>query len=328
MIAVNIGINIAIIVYEGNIMKIKSVALIGAGAVGSYFIWGMQELLKENFCVIAKGERAERLKAQGIIINEKKYELNVKAPEEAKNVDFIIVAAKYGGLTEAIDCIESMVTDNTLVMSVLNGVDSEELIGERIGIEHLIPAMIKIASERKENKVEFNPMTTQGVYFGEAYGGYKGSSERTKAISELFYECNINHEVCEDIITTMWYKFALNICMNLPQAVIGAPVGMYKDSEYAYHLKKCMRDEVVAVAKAKGIDISDEENIFTVSNSIKSSIFSTLQDIEAGRHTEVDMFAGALIKMGKELGVATPYNDFAYNAIKTIEEMNDGKFDY
>ena len=55
---------------------------------------------------------------------------------------------------------------------------------------------------------------------------------------------------------------------------------------------------------------------------------STLQDRDAGRHTEIDMFSGALIRMGKELGIPTPYNEFAYHMIKALEEKNDGKFDY
>ena len=59
-----------------------------------------------------------------------------------------------------------------------------------------------------------------------------------------------------------------------------------------------------------------------------SARYSTLQDLDAGRHTEIDMFSGALIRMGKELGIPTPYNEFAYHMIKALEEKNDGKFDY
>ena len=59
-----------------------------------------------------------------------------------------------------------------------------------------------------------------------------------------------------------------------------------------------------------------------------SAKFSTLQDIEAGRHTEIDMFSGALMRMGKELGIPTPYNEYTYHMIKALEEKNDRKFDY
>ena len=56
--------------------------------------------------------------------------------------------------------------------------------------------------------------------------------------------------------------------------------------------------------------------------------YSTLQDIDAGRHTEKDMFSGAMMRMGKELGIDTPYNEYTYHIIKALEEKNDGMFDY
>ena len=58
------------------------------------------------------------------------------------------------------------------------------------------------------------------------------------------------------------------------------------------------------------------------------ALYSTLQDLDAGRHTEIDMFSGALMAMGKELGIPTPYNEYTYHIIKALEEKNDGLFDY
>ena len=80
-----------------------------------------------------------------------------------------------------------------------------------------------------------------------------------------------------------------------------------------------LRRELEAIASAKGIDIS---------KAAASSGHSTLQDLDAGRHTEIDMFSGALVRMGRELGIPTPYNEYTYHMIKALEEKNDGKFDY
>ncbi len=55
---------------------------------------------------------------------------------------------------------------------------------------------------------------------------------------------------------------------------------------------------------------------------------NTLQDLDAKRHTEIDMFSGAIIRMGKQLGISTPYNEFTFHMIKALEEKNDGNFDY
>ena len=109
-------------------MKIHSVAVLGAGAVGSYVIWGLSEKKDISLSVIAKGERAERLKAEGCLINGKTYHPEVLTPEEAKGVDLLVVSLKYGALAGALDDIREAVGENTIVMSLMNGVDSEEII--------------------------------------------------------------------------------------------------------------------------------------------------------------------------------------------------------
>lgn len=87
--------------------------------------------------------------------------------------------------------------------------------------------------------------------------------------------------------------------------------------------------ELEAVAAAKGIDMNKAAGSSVHGSAVPPSArYSTLQDIDAGRHTEIDMFSGALIKMGKELGIPTPYNEYTYHMIKALEEKNDGRFDY
>ena len=90
-----------------------------------------------------------------------------------------------------------------------------------------------------------------------------------------------------------------------------------------------LRKELEAVALAKGIDISIVEGSSGRGSAVlPTARYSTLQDIDAKRHTEIDMFSGALMRMGKELGIPTPYNEYTYHMIKAIEEKNDGRFNY
>ena len=115
-------------------MKIKNTAIIGAGAVGSYFIAGLQEKLGENLWIVAEGERRNRLLKEGILINEKKIDLNIKTAEEAAGADLLIIAVKYGALKSSISMIEKIVDDHTIVLCPMNGIDSEKIIGETIGM--------------------------------------------------------------------------------------------------------------------------------------------------------------------------------------------------
>ena len=102
-------------------------------------------------------------------------------------------------------------------------------------------------------------------------------------------------------------------------------------SEVAYmkFISKALRRELEAIAAAKGIDISLAEKAVTKGCPVPPAArYSTLQDLDAGRHTEIDMFSGALINMGQQLGIPTPFNEYTYHMIKALEEKNDGLFDY
>ena len=315
------------IVTKEAIMIIKSVAVLGVGAVGSYVIWGLSEKKDIRLGVIASGERAKRLKNKGCKINDTVYHPEVWTPEEAHGVDFLIVSLKYGALPGALDNITAVTGENTVIMSLMNGVDSEEIIAEKVGAEHLLHAVIKVASHKENDGYVFNPEATLGIIFGEVSAPY--DSERVQAVLDLFSGTGLHYRATDCILEEIWSKFRLNVCNNLPQAILGAGVGCYRDSVHMKAISDGLRAELMAIAEAKGIDISKAD----VSSGRGSAVpptarYSTLQDLDAGRHTEIDMFSGALIRMGKELGIPTPYNEFTYHMIKALEEKNDGRFDY
>lgn len=307
-------------------MEIKTVAVLGAGAVGSYVIWGLSGRKDIRLGVIAEGERAERMK-KGCLINDIVYHPEVWTPQDARETDLLIVALKYGALPAALEGIRMITGENTTVMSLMNGVDSEELISEKIGASHVLHSLIKIASHKEENGYYFNPETTIGIIFGELTAPYQ--SERVQAVESLFKDTGLHYRVTEHIREEIWSKFRLNVCNNLPQAILGAGVGCYQDSVHMKQISDGLRRELEAVAAAKGIDISRADSSSSHGSAVPPSArYSTLQDLDAGRHTEIDMFSGALVRMGRELGIPTPYNEYTWHMIKALEEKNDGKFDY
>ena len=308
-------------------MNIKRVAVLGAGAVGSYVIWGLSQREDIELGVIATGERAERLKEKGCKINGVTYHPHVWTPEEAHDVDLLIVSLKYGALEGALSDIQTIVGEHTTVMSLMNGVDSEERIAEKVEKSHILYALIKVASHKEGDGYCFNPETTIGIIFGELEAPYE--SERVGAVKKLFSETGLHFRSTEHIREEMWSKFRLNVCNNLPQAILGAGVGCYRDSEHMKAISAGLQKELEAVAAAKGIDLSKADTSSEHGSPVPPATrYSTLQDLDAGRHTEIDMFSGALVRMGKELGIPTPYNEYTYHMIKALEEKNDGRFDY
>ncbi|MBQ3392622.1 MAG: ketopantoate reductase family protein [Lachnospiraceae bacterium] len=336
--------------------EIKSAALIGAGAVGAYFIPGLERELGEHFCVVAEGERRERLMRDGIVINGKHFVPRVCTPREAAaaGVELLIVATKYDGLPGALPMIREIASGNEeiIVISAMNGIDSEEMIAEVIGEKPLLYAYMFISSERRGREIVYDPAITKGLVIGEkdpggvphgsgAASGTAGgtasgtagsaaaesaASERALAVKALMDRADIRCRIAEDILTEQWQKFVLNMGNNLPQAILGVGYGAYLDSEHVKYLHDRLFDEVMEVAAAYGITLQYDGN--ERGRSLDTARYSTLQDLDAGRHTEVEMFAGVLMKKAKEKGIRVPYTDFAYHAIKALEEKNDGKFDY
>ena len=308
-------------------MKIQSVAILGAGAVGSYIIWGLSKKDNIRLGVIAEGDRARRLKESGCAINGAVYRPEVWTPQEAQGVDLLVVALKYGSLPGALESIKTAVGSNTVVMSLMNGVDSEELIAAQVGAEHLLYSFIKVTSHKEADGYHFDPDATLGVIYGERFAPFE--NERVQAVRELFTDSGVNFRVTEHIQEEMWSKFRLNVCNNLPQAILGAGVGCYRDSVHMQAISDGLRRELEAIAAAKGIDLSLVDSAVSYGSLVKPSArYSTLQDLDAHRHTEIEMFSGALIRMGQELGIPTPYNEYTYHMIKAMEEKNDGLFDY
>lgn len=305
-------------------IKIEKTALIGAGAVGAYFIWGLSEKIGDNFSVIAKGERKARLEREGLVINGKQYKLNLKTSKEAGIQDLILVSCKSDALSGILSDIKEMVGPDTLVLSLLNGVSSEEIIGKEIGMEHMAYAVMRIASVRDGNKITFSEENTAGIYVGEKE--FKEPTERLKAFEELLKDTGLRYNFVENIILDMWMKYASNVAQNLPQAILSVGYQAYKDSEHVHFIAEKLWKEVAAVANAKGIPLTDR---FLLFRGVKPEArFSTLQDLDAGRHTEIEMLAGEMISMGKELGISVPYCEYTYHLIKALEEKNDGEFEY
>ena len=207
-------------------MQIKKVAVLGAGAVGSYVIWGLSQAENLSLGVIAEGERAGRLKENGCLINGQVYRPEVWTPKEAHGADLLIVSLKYGALPGALDSIAQAVGEHTIVMSLMNGVDSEEIIAQKVNPDNILHALIKVASHKEENGYCFNPETTIGIIFGEIKPPFE--SERVQAVCTLFENAQIHFRVTDYIKEEMWSKFRLNVAFGVYASIVNAFSPLFK----------------------------------------------------------------------------------------------------
>ncbi|MBR4574729.1 MAG: ketopantoate reductase family protein [Lachnospiraceae bacterium] len=303
--------------------KINTVAIIGLGAIGAYFADKMLPHLDDDLRIIAGGDRKKRLEAEGLIVNGKQEYYNIVSPDDKTGyADLVIVIPKFKELSQALCDVKNQVGPDTVIMTPLNGVESEDIAAKIYGKERILYSLMRVSSVKDKNKVSFNP-DTSFVEFGDKTNDEKDLSENVRAVKEFFDAAGIKSIIRADMELAIWEKFVCNVSENQVSALMKIPFGAWGAKSDANAMRLMAADEVIKLANKKGIKIADDyakDHLEFLMKLPKENMSSTLQDILAGRKTEVDMFAGTVIKLGKEYGVPTPVNEFLYHAIRLLED--------
>lgn len=306
----------------GDSMKIKTVALIGMGAVGTVYGNLLYKKYGSGFAVISDESRKEKLVQNGFTLNGDTFYPNV-ASNNNNNIkyDLIIFAVKNYQLEGAIEDVRSFVGKNTILITFLNGVTARTRIHAAYPDNKVFYGLSMKIDAIRTDKGVVNTVNGE-IHFGEADNTV--ISEEVQAVVDCFNESGIQNIVFPDMIRMAWKKFMLNVGVNQVTAVTKAPYGKVTSIETNLTLFREAMKEVLIIAKASNIDLREEdveEFVTLMSHFSPNSKTSMLQDVEAKRKTEVDYFAGTVIEMGKKLNIPTPVNNVLYCIIKSIEEL-------
>ena len=298
---------------------IKNVLICGIGAVGSIYADKIQGFSPENLKILVDKERLERYTKNPIVFNGRELNFNYILPENTDfKADLIIIATKYDGLFDAVKNIRNFVTDDTVILSLLNGVTSEEIIARQYGWEKLLLSYFIGHSAMREGRF----ITQDGV--GTIVFGSKSSEKINEyRVKEFFDKVGIDYEIPQDMEHSLWLKYMMNVSTNQPSAILRMTFGdMNANDDFLKFAKKIMK-EVQLIAKAEGVkntEIMIDEAMQALSTMIPEGKTSMLQDVLAQRKTEVEMFAGSMIEFGKKHGIPVPYNEFMYEIFKIIHK--------
>ncbi|MBE6036701.1 MAG: 2-dehydropantoate 2-reductase [Clostridiales bacterium] len=304
--------------------EIKTVSLIGLGAVGSYFASKLQPVLGDGLRVVADGERKKRIEAEGLMINGTRYDFRVTEPGDVTGyADLAIIIPKFMGLRRALEDMKNQIGPETLILAPLNGVETEAVVAEYYPEESILPSLMMIGSVRKGNACVFDA-DHSALQMGEWTND--PVSERAAMVRDFLKNAGLKVQVPADMKRAKWLKFMINVSENQSSAVLGLSYGAWNgENESATAVREQLAREVIALANAQGIDLSEEDlvtrrkRIAAVDPANKTSM---LQDMEAGRPTEVEIFAGTMMRLGKRYGVDTPCNELIYHMIKALEQKN------
>lgn len=292
-------------------MKVR---LCGAGAVGLTVAHKLKDV--SDFRIIASGGRLDRYKRDGFLFNGKKEELSLISPDDADKADLLIVAVKNFHLSKALEEIAPFVSDDTMILSLLNGIDAERVISERFGAAKVLYSFITDLSATHENNSTVCFSDGGIIIFGEKDNSI---SERVKKIAGLFDDAGQRYMIPADIMHEKWWKFTLNCCFNTLSATIGANYMAMSENAYLVRAVRMIANEILSVAKAEGVSLSHDDVDLVIKMVLShhdKGKTSMLQDVEAGRMTENDYFLGTLSRLGRMHGILTPCSDLAYNLLE------------
>ena len=300
--------------------KIKNVLICGIGAIGSIYADKIQRYDGSSLRILIDKTRLQRYIDNPTVFNGRVLKFNYVLPDEKNfKADLIIIATKFDGLKEAINNIENFIKDDTIILSLLNGVTSEWMIAEKYGREKVLYSYFIGHSAVREGRSIIHDDVNTIVYGSENAADFKN----VERVREYFERAGINYSIPEDIIHSLWLKFMLNVSANQTTAILGLTFGELLENPKAMQFVRNILKEVVQIAKAEGVkntDVMIDETVANLNKMCPEGKTSMLQDVEAGRKTEVDMFAGTVIELGLKHGINTPYNKVLKELIDIIYE--------
>jgi 2-dehydropantoate 2-reductase len=298
---------------------IQTVSVVGLGALGTMFAhFFSQRLSLGAVRAVADSDRAERYQSEGIYCNDEKFPLTYLTPDIWSPADLLIFCVKFGGLDQAIRDARNQVGPETVILSLLNGVTSEEILGSRFGREKVLCCTAQGMDALKVgNRMSYKNMGNLSI--GDP-DGCCGS--RLRETAEFFDRIGLPYDRPADMKKKLWGKLLLNTGINQAVTVYETDFGGVQQPGRARDTMIAAMEEVIAVAQAEGIGLGRADLQFwldlidTLNPRGKPSM---RQDAEARRKTEVELFSGTINALGERHGIPTPVNQDLYAKIKAME---------
>ncbi len=305
-------------------MENLRVAVIGLGGVGGY-IGTLLAKKCENVTFVVRKNRCEQIKQKGLTLHsDYNGEINAKPKQvicngdETEPQDYIFICVKNYSLEEACGDIRGMVSDNTVIVPVMNGVDPGDRIRKLVGKGIILDSLIYIISYMDDNGDIIQQGDNPHVHIGHLG---KGMAETgcAKKVCRLLKDAGIPTVFEEDIEAAIWKKYMLNCAYNVSTACYDETIGMLRRDEKKSKEYEALVWEAYNVAIKKGVNLTEEDAnsvIYSFYHVHAENATSSLQrDVRAGRKTELETFCGYLVKEGNLLGISVPVMTRMYNII-------------
>lgn len=297
---------------------IRNVVLIGLGAIGTLYASVLSRAPDISFRVWVDEARKKKYQTTPPVWNGVPLDLRyATAVHPGKPADIVLIAVKSPDLAAAIDAIAPIVGPDTCILPLLNGITSERQVAARYGADRTLFAYHIGPTAMRESNI------VRGGIGTLVFGGETNTppDEQVVRIQKFWESTGIPYETPGDMKAALWGKFILNSGLNQASALLRAPHGWFQKNPSAMNLVVDLMNEVAAVARAEGISGVDDllaQSIAYIPQLPPEAKTSMLQDVEAGRPTEIDLFAGTLIPLARKHDMAVPLHDMCARLIPAL----------
>jgi 2-dehydropantoate 2-reductase len=328
--------------------KQARVAVVGAGAVGSYF-GGMLARSGVPVTLIARAAHVEAIRANKLFIDALTFQerVAVNASTEisaARDADVVLFCVKMTDTEEAARSLAPYLAPNAIVVSLQNGVDNVPRIRAASGIDALAAVVYIAAAMPEPGHVkhsgagslavgELTDRTPADRTLADRTPAGRNSPSKSSApppagraerITALFTAAGVPCRVSPDIEADMWSKFVMNCAGNAVTGITQISYTSLAHSAITPDIFRLVIGETVAVARAAGVKLPEvdfvSEGLKFLQGVGSGATSSTAQDLARGKRTEIDSLNGYVVRRGKELGIATPANLVLSALVKLLEE--------
>ena len=290
------------------------IAIFGSGGVGGYF-GGRLAAAGEDVTFIARGAHLAALRQDGLHIESPNGALHLPTvqatdkPEDVGPVDVVLFTVKLYDVDAAAATLKPMIGPNTVVITLQNGVDAVDMVAKHVGVDHVAGgvAYIVIVIDQPGH---LRHTTAQQLVFGERDGS---RSARLVAFEEAGIRAGFQAKASATIETDLWIKFVRLSSWSGMTTVTRSGMGVVRDNRDLFAMMMAATDEAIAVGRARGIVFPPtlvDDTLALIPNFPASSKSSMLEDLERGRRLELPWLSGAVVRLGKQVGVPTPTHQF------------------
>lgn len=305
-----------------NTTMIENVTIVGMGALGILYDDLMERTLGPGHVrFIAEGERLTRLQQEGAWCNGRKCDFTV-TDNTGEEAELLLFAVKMTALDEAMELAAPLVGEDTVILSLLNGVTSEEHIGQTFGPGKILYCVAQgMDAVREDNRLTY---TQAGkLYLGLPEEDYFDRGEKLDAVLEFLQRAGVPAErEPGEILHHIWGKFMLNVGVNQVCMAYGCTYGQVQKPGEARDTMIAAMHEARKVGACQGVLVTQKDlyDYLALLDTMPSDAMPSMaQDALAHRPSEVEAFAGTVLELAKFYGMQAPVNQKLYDTIRETE---------